>query len=163
MTIYSIDEVFQFAIQIEKSGYSYYKKMTERFKDLPEIAKLFDFLAEEEVAHDDTFSALLSKLKTYDYAENYLEEYITYIRAFAENSIFSDDKLAAEMEEVDNPDSAITFAMRREQESINFYHELKNLVPPEEHERLDIIIGEEKKHYMMLYSMKADLAKTQTV
>jgi len=44
--------------------------------------------------------------------------------------------------------------MQRELDSILYYHEVKNLVPAAQHEAIEKIIEEERKHYTTLLEMK---------
>jgi rubrerythrin len=44
--------------------------------------------------------------------------------------------------------------MQRELDSILYYHEIKNLVPQAQHDTIEKIIIEERKHYAALDDMK---------
>ena len=50
------------------------------------------------------------------------------------------------------------FAIRRELDSILYYHEIKKLVPAAQHGTIEQIIDEERKHYSILSAMKKKIA-----
>ena len=153
MKKFSADEVFQFALRIEENGELFYKKFAEKFKDNEKVKKLFLYLADQETDHKDVFSSLLKSFKTYDPPESYPDEYFEYLRAIADNSIFPAN-IISELDKINDIPSALVFAMRRELDSVNYYNELKDMVPEEERDKIIQIIKEEKKHFMDLYNMK---------
>ena len=53
--------------------------------------------------------------------------------------------------------SAIDFAIRRELDSILYYHEIKEFIAKDQHESIDKIINEEREHFKMLSEMKKRL------
>jgi rubrerythrin len=58
MQTFSLNEVIEMAVQIERSGYTYYNSALER-KDLtPESRKLLEKLRDQEINHEKTFLAL---------------------------------------------------------------------------------------------------------
>ena len=59
---------------------------------------------------------------------------------------------------VKNTIAALDFAIQRELDSILYYHEIKKLVPPAQHEILENIIEEERKHFLSLTEMKKSMA-----
>ena len=55
MAIYSVNEVIEMAVQIERSGYAFYNEAVKR-KDLDEKAKDFlIYLRDEELRHEKPF------------------------------------------------------------------------------------------------------------
>ncbi len=67
-----------------------------------------------------------------------------------ENVVFSQEKASELLGATRDAEAALRFAMQREQDAILFYLELKNLVPPEEHEVLERILSEERGHFRKL-------------
>jgi rubrerythrin len=59
-----------------------------------------------------------------------------------------------QLAKVKDTSAAVDFAIQRELDSILYYHEIKNLVPTTQHETIEKIIVEERKHYAALVDMK---------
>ena len=60
MAVYSVNEVIEMAVQIEKNGYAFYHEASKR-KDLDAKAREFiEFLRDQELTHENTFLALRS-------------------------------------------------------------------------------------------------------
>jgi len=153
MTRYNIDEIFQFAIKIEANGKAFYRKLSEKFKDNRDIRDLFLELSDQEGDHIVFFKNLAKTAKA-NPVENISDEYFAYLRAFADQSIFYDNLIETAFNEIKDVYEALDFSMKRELESVNYYTELKKLVPAEEKLALDKIIDEEKSHHMWLASRR---------
>ena len=54
---FSICEIIEMGIQIEKNGYDFYATLS-KFVTEEKAAKVFKYLAEEELKHVDTFKGL---------------------------------------------------------------------------------------------------------
>ena len=158
MSSYSADEIFQFAIQIEENGERFYKEMAEKFSDKSRVREVFLDLAGQEVEHRRSFEAMLSRIKSYADTNAYPDEYFAYIRAFAENALFSADDLKKEAKRISDPVSALEFSMNRELDAVNYYTELKGMVQDKDQEIIDDIILEEKRHYMYLNKVKEEIS-----
>ena len=78
-----------------------------------------------------------------------------YLRNYVDNNIiFTKEVMDKQLSAVTDTPSALDFAMQRELDSILYYHEIKNLVPQAQHETIEKIIEEERKHYAMLLDAK---------
>jgi len=53
----------------------------------------------------------------------------------------------------------VNFAIDRESDSILFYSEIKNLVPEKQQGKVDEIIYEERRHFVMLSDFKKEVSK----
>lgn len=157
MGTYNVDEIFQFAVRIEEKGEEFYRIMAERFQAEKEVAALFSRLADQEIDHRIFFQKILNSFASYP-PESFNEEYFLYVRAFADNAIFSEGKLALEREQIGEVADALKFAMNRELDSVNYYYGLRELVDGEDQQKIDRIIEEEKKHFLQLHQMKKELA-----
>ncbi|MBP7341985.1 MAG: hypothetical protein KA957_06710, partial [Syntrophaceae bacterium] len=127
----------------------------EKIAKTEDAKKLFAQLALAEAAHKRTFEKLLSQIETYTPPERYAGEYADYLRNYVDNNlIFTKDVMDKQLSQVTDTVGAFDFAMQRELDSILYYHEVKNLVPAAQHEAIEKIIEEERKHYQMLNQMK---------
>ena len=154
--LFDASEVFQLAIRIEENGEKFYRKMSDKFDD-PSLKKLLNFLADEEVGHKRIYEEILSTIEAYQPRESYPGEYFTYLRAYADNIIFSQKEFEKKIEEIDDPSSAIDFAIDAEVSSILYYQEIKNIVPENKHDQIEHIVDEERKHFVQLSEIKAKM------
>ena len=153
MALFEPSEVFQFAIRIEENGENFYRQMAQKFED-EKVKELFSFLADEETKHKKIYAGMVSKMEKYEPFESYANEYFAYLRAYADNIIFTEEKLKEKMSEIEDVNSAIDFAMGTELDSILYYQEVKNLVPENQRNVIDKIIEEERRHYVKLSDIK---------
>lgn len=152
MSGFAVSEVFQVAVRIEENGERFYRTLGARLGS--DTKKLFDFLAKEEVVHKETFARMLTKLEKYEPAASFPEEYFAYLRAYAENRIFTRDRLDQAMAGITNALAAIDYALGMEVDSIVYYQDIKQMVAPNQHAIIDKIIEEERKHFLKLTEMK---------
>lgn len=145
-------EVFKYAMKIEENGYNFYTYMAQNMQD-PEVKNLFQFLAEEEVKHKQTFEGMLSKLGEQKPVETIPTEYFDYLRAYTNTSIFQQDLSDEDMAKLADLSSTLKYSMERESDSILYYHEIKAFLPISEHDIIDRIIQEERKHYLKLFQL----------
>ena len=145
------------AIQMEKDGYSFYKKASAQTSS--QMGKdIFESLAKDEQLHLEVFQKLF---------ENRIEKtewksLVNSSKKYADIDIFPKD-----LSQIDgaNPDTneldAIQIAMNSEKEAIDYYGEIKEKTN-EEHVRqiINEIIEQEKSHYSILQEEFDHLSKT---
>ena len=158
MNIFDVTEIYQFAVQIEENGEKFYRAMVEKFDD-PKVKELFGFLAEEEVRHEKVFKEMLAKIEDYSPQESYPGEYFDYLHAYADNLVFTLDKIDEGISSVNTVNEALQYAIGKELDTILYYHEMRNVVPKHQQEMVDEIIDEERKHVVQLTEMKRQLGK----
>ena len=149
--------MFQFAIRIEEGGEKFYREMASRLEDA-DVKSLFTTLADEEVKHKKTYQAMVSKIEEYEPFESYPGEYFSYLRAYADNIIFTPERMKEEIAKIKDAASALKFAIDRELDSILYYQEVKNLVPQNQRGLIDGIIEEERRHFVKLTKCRSDVA-----
>ncbi len=153
MINFKASEIFQFAIRIEENGERFYRNMAQKIENT-NMEKVFTFLANEEVKHKKTFENMVSKIEKYEPSESYPGEYFAYLRAYADNIIFSQRKLEEEMSKINDVISAVDFAIQRELDSILYFLEMKNFIPESQRNLIDGIIEEERRHFVKLSELK---------
>ena len=90
--------------------------------------------------------------------ETYAGEYTAYLEALVDSAVFADDVVTSEMvTRVDSDIEALELAIGLEKDSILFYYQMKDLVPPRVEATLDRIISEEKSHLRDLAGIKKQL------
>ena len=154
MQVFTANDIVGVAVRIEENGITFYG-FAEKMAQAADVKKLFAGLAAAEAAHKRIFEKLLSQIETYTPPERYAGEYAEYLRNYVDNNIiFTKEVMDKQLSAVTDTPSALDFAMQRELDSILYYHEIKNLVPQAQHETIEKIIEEERKHYAMLPDAK---------
>ncbi|MBS3742238.1 MAG: ferritin family protein [Candidatus Cloacimonetes bacterium] len=156
MNLLNASDIYNFAVEIEKNGEKFYRKMEEKFEQ-KEVKNLFNFLAKEEVKHEKVFTDMLSNIDEYQIKESYVDEYKSYLNAYADNLLFSLKNFDKAMEKVEDLDSAFQFAIKKELDTIMYYQELKNIVQENKTDLIEDIINEERKHVVLLTQKKEKL------
>jgi rubrerythrin len=154
---FKASEVLEIAEKIEEHGEAFYRHAATICDD-QEIKGLFDFLAGEELKHQKIFKEMLSKIEHYNPPESYPGEYFQYLRAYSDNQVFSEEEFKKRMDEIDNVEDAMEFAIQKELESILYYLEMRNFVPEgAQRAEIDKIVEEERSHYLKLTEIKKNL------
>lgn len=141
--------------RLKKNGQFFYWEIAKKFKNDKNIKDTFEFLADEEIEHQKTFEAMLNKLEDYQPPESYPGEYFAYLRAYANEHIFTsktqrEEQLWAVKTKIDALDLGIT----AEKDSILYYTEMKDFIPTYSQKDLEKITEEERNHFMKLMKLK---------
>ena len=159
MTVFSVMEVIEQAIQTEKLGADFYTKMAEKFKDNEEFKTLFELLAGKEKEHENIFHSIMEKMGTsYQMPDNWGEA-SKYLRAIVESEFFLGDNkaLPSSIDNLKNASDVLNYAMTFEKVTLLYYFGLKDIVTKKE--AIDDIIKEEKGHIVWLSEYKRELYK----
>ncbi|UCG77916.1 MAG: hypothetical protein JSV21_10140 [Nitrospirota bacterium] len=144
---FSILEAVEMAVQTEKLGYDFYSSMAEKYEKEKELVELFSTLAKKEKVHEQRFSELKEII-----GEEEPEEWGTvaeYMRAMVESAFFlGKDKAMMHIQNIQDVQAAVSFAIAFEKETLLFFHGIKDVV--KEKDIIDEIINEEKSHIMWL-------------
>ncbi len=157
MDVFDASEVLQFAVRIEENGEKFYRHVAAKAAG-QNVKSLFTYLADAEVVHKRVFGDMMSKIKTYEPVESYPGEYFAYLRAFVDGVLFNEDELGKHMGDVVDMASAIDFGIRKELQSIQYYEEMKKFVPNSQHNLLERVINEERKHFVDLTVLREAVA-----
>ena len=153
------EEVFALAMEIEKSGHAFYKTVAEKF-DSPELAELFQFLADQEIAHYRFFEKLSSGVQQLTVDAEEWEETSAYIKATTDNRFFVGEDRAIQLAKTaTSPSHAIDLAIGFEKDTLLYFYELLNVTPPESRGAAQKIVEEEKRHVKMLTERKQSLKR----
>lgn len=154
MQVFAASDIVEVAIRIEENGINFYK-FAEQIARQEDAKNLFAHLAEAEAGHKRTFEKFFAAMEKYNPPEQYAGEYSSYLRNYVDNNlIFTKEVMDKQLAGVKDTVGAFEFAMQRELDSVLYYHEIKNLVPAAQHEAIEQIIEEERKHYTALLNMK---------
>jgi rubrerythrin len=154
MSVFSASDIMEVAIRIEENGVNFYK-FAEQIAQKEDEKKLFAQLAQAEVAHKKTFEKIFAGMEKSSAPESYEGEFGEYLRSYVDNNlIFTKEVMDKQLAKVTNTSEALDFAIQRELDSILYYHEIKKMVPAAQHDALEKIIEEERKHFQSLTNMK---------
>ena len=156
--LFSGSELINIAIGIEKKGIAFYDIMTRSTKN--DIAReVFKYLGDMERDHIRTFQGMLAEADKYQFPETPGGEYTAYLQALVDSAVFTDDLLTSETATKSSNDiEAMELAIGAEKDSILFYYEMKDLMPPRAQPTVTKIIAEEKSHLRQLSELKKKLA-----
>ncbi|MGV8058721.1 MAG: ferritin family protein [Smithellaceae bacterium] len=154
MSVFEASDIVEIAIRIEENGANFYK-FAEQIVKQEDAKKLFTHLATAEIVHKKIFEGIFAKMEKYTPPESYEGEYRSYLRDYVDNNIiFTKETMDKELANVKDTLSALDFAIKRELDSILYYHEIKRFVPAAQHATLDEVINEERKHFSQLSEIK---------
>ncbi len=146
------DEAFKVAINLERGGLRFYTEVYRTTKD-EKTRTVFLRLAEDEKAHLELFKKLdeespsgpVGRPKEID------DEVVAYLNSLVDTGVFKRAKERLEaMKDLKDID-ALETGVQAEKDSILFYQEAyKNSVTPSGKKVFKRLIGEEKKHLIIL-------------
>jgi rubrerythrin len=154
MAIFRATDIFEMAIELEKSGGIFYSTVAGK-ADSPEIRELFEDLAEQEQFHLAAFEKMSGTVwdKAAVTGEEW-DQYLMYLQATIQSAFFQgSDKALALAQQVTDEKEAVQMAMDFEKETMLFFYDLRDKVPDADKEVVERIIAEEKTHVKRLASM----------
>ena len=152
--VFEASDIVEIAIRIEENGSNFYK-YAEQIAKQEEAKNLFAHLATEEIMHKKVFETILAEIDKYNPPEMYEGEYNAYLRDYVDNNIiFTKEAMDKELSKIKDTMDALDFAIKRELDSILYYHEIKRFVPEAQYPVIEQIIGEERNHFSKLSGIK---------
>lgn len=161
MPAFSINEIIEMAVQIERNGYAFYQEATKR-KDLDDKSREFiAYLRDQELDHEKTFMALRDDADMQDLELSQDWEMVSaYLKTIVEGRIFNSKesairKAAGAADLAAVVENAIAF----EKDTLLYFHALSDSISnPKALKVLRRIINEEVSHVMRLNDFKKGLA-----
>ncbi len=142
--MFSLNEIFDIAIKIERNGETAYRKAIDK-ADKPELASLLGWIADEEMKHTQWLTELRDKYLLMP-SEGQVEEISSDLlnELLGDHSLSLDDVDFANIHEVNE---LIKVWIEFEEDTVLFYEMLQQFIEEEQTTGLiDQIIAEEKKH-----------------
>jgi rubrerythrin len=150
--MFSIREIIDIAIKIEKNGENFYREAMEKISK-PELKPALLFLADQEREHAQWFEKLKHKTKTAEGNRKVDEIGEAMLQNLVGDQTFSLDD--ADLSELDTVESLIELAIELEKDTILFYQMLQSFIQDSDVlEGLNEIIAEENRHIEMLREYK---------
>lgn len=152
--MFSAEEMINIAVRIEENGFRFYRQAAEAAPD-NEARLLFNFLADQETAHQEIFASLRAEADSASrLMENYPGEHRDYLTAYADGLIFGRELKKDQLPAMTDAGSSIAFAIKRELESILYYQEIRVFFQGPGQVLLDRIIAEERSHFTRLSALQ---------
>ena len=128
---FNADEVFEMAMDIERNGEAYYRKAAELASD-PEVRKVFEYLAEDENKHWETFRQMRESLSGETTTPTVIDSEglnESYLDALVKSRLFSGVEEAEKVaSKAGDPISALNAALTFEKDTILFFMSMKGMV-----------------------------------
>lgn len=152
-------EVLEMAVQIERQGVKFYE--TSLKTELPEkIKQVFQFLLDQEHQHIQTFQEMRQDLSDHELPESYAGETESYMQSFVKDEVFkSPNEVAEKATGITDAFEAIEYGLKIENRSIDFYQNIKGVVPKSEREAIDGVIFQEEGHKKRLESLRKEMSE----
>jgi rubrerythrin len=147
-------EVFDIAIKIEENGKHFYDRSREIIKE-PEVKKLFEELAQEEVKHKEKFQTLKSQIPTSAASGAVFDpdqELDLYIKMMADQHVFiSSESLEAQLGGIKDAKDALKLAVEFEKDSVIFFLTMQEATEGAKgKEFIGSLVKEEQQHLRRL-------------
>ncbi len=142
--MFTISEIIEIAVQIEKNGESTYRRARQETSD-PFLADLLGRLADEELEHQRWFTDLKSRVGTIPADKNLEAMGRELFQNILGEKAFSLDDL--DLARVPDLQAVLRIAAEFEQDTVVFYEMLEPFVEMAQgRDSLRLIIEEEKRH-----------------
>jgi len=152
---FSESSLLNIAIGIERRGIAFYDVMA-RTSESPEVSHVFVHLAAMEREHLELFQSMLSKSNS-----TVSGEAPEFLQALVDSSVFTDDLVESELAtRTGTVTGALELAIVAEKDSILFYYEMREIMPPGIRAPLSQIINEEKSHLAQLADLRKQLGSS---
>lgn len=156
---FNLNEIFDIAINIEKSGFTFYKKASEKN---PEYSDFFMYLAKEEVKHNSVFTGIKDDTVSTEYLDTVWDPdgiIPMYFDSLTGSTIFNkEDQIDLLFEGIHSITDVIDWAIKREHDTILFFIGLKSTLDSEEDKLVvEKIISEEINHVHILMNKKSEV------
>lgn len=154
MAIFRATDIFEMAMELEKSGEIFYSKVAKKAAS-PEARALFEDLAEQEKYHYAAFKKMSGTVwEQSATSEEEWDQYLLYLQATLQSAFFEgSDKVLSLAEQVTDEQEALQMALGFEKETLLFFFDLRDKVSDADKPVVERIIDEERGHMRRLAAM----------
>lgn len=157
----SCHEVFEMTLQIEQMGYDFYKTMAHNAKNA-RLGDGYNQLAAEEKKHLDSFEQLRDSIERIDTnrLDNW-DEVSLYFKALIDTKeLPTSPEKNSLVPELKDEIGAIHISISFEKDTILFLQEISRWINPEDKNKIEQLIEEEKSHILKLLQMKKQIVQS---
>jgi rubrerythrin len=157
--MFSILEIIDIAIQLEKNGEKVYRQATGQVRD-EELKQILAWFADEEIRHADFFSSLKKGVEE-DASEHFDEKMSReLIDRFVKEQMFSLKEVDFTL--IDDLDDLLNVFIEFEEDTLLFFEMLHPFVTnSNDSKKMDQIINEEKSHIKQLHELKENMLSAE--
>ena len=123
--MFSIREIIDIAIKIEKNGETYYREAVEKISN-PSLKPVLLFLADQEHEHMQWFEELKAKMRTKEGNRKVAEISESMLQSLVGDQTFSLED--ADLSQLDSVEKLIELAIELEKDTILFYQMLQSFI-----------------------------------
>ena len=146
MAIFDPREMLKIAIMDEDTGIAFYHSLASATRR-PDVQSECIAIGKQEAAHAQRFRRMLDDLGGYTPHEEYAGQYEAYLHALVEGRAFPSPTEAAQRARAARSDAeAIDLAIRLEKDTLVFFAEIKQTLPPVQLHLIEDIVAEERQH-----------------
>jgi len=147
-------EVFKIAVEIEENGKRFYEQSLTCIDD-PEVKKLFEELAREEVEHKKKFQSILAELPKEAAAPTVFDpdnQEAQYIKMMADQHVFAkSSSVDSKVCELRDMRDALRLAIDFEKDSVIFFLSMQDATDNKKGKDLiNLLVKEEQEHLRRL-------------
>lgn len=151
--MFTIADIRDIAVQIERNGEQTYRQASRLAAD-PELAELFDWMADEERRHAEWFAAIDSQQELSEEQRELEQMGRQLLQSMVEGQTFSLER--DELLQLSSFQELVEVSKGFEKDTMLFYDFLKGLIEdPQARRQLELIIAEEQSHYDRLDELAA--------
>lgn len=155
MALLTGDEIIEIAMRLEEKGEAFYNAAAQEATTV-ETQTLFEELAIQEQYHRRAFQQMGRDLVQLTLSDEQWEQFQSYTGVLLEQRIFDKPEAALGKATVAQDErEALQAAVGFEQDTLQFFRQLRGVVKGADQQTVDRIIGEEEHHVKRLSSMLA--------
>ena len=153
MGLFSLDEVFQMAMQAEESGRLLYEAVAKECSDA-RVAQLCRALAAQELGHYQKFKGMKEAQARQVESRRLSLEETEFTQALIQGRVIPLEAEARRIARENSLAKVLDMAIRAEQGSVAFYSQMLGSVDPPDAAAIGKIIEEEKRHERQLQEVR---------
>lgn len=151
--LFTAAEIIDLGVAKEIKRRDFYGYAADKFKK-KDMKDLFSRLRDWEEEHVKKFTAIRDTTQTYEVSESYEGELGSYMKYVVDDILYKQVSPQWFTENVKNELTAIQYGIGFEKDAILFFTELLKYMMPPHREKVEELIGEEKKHLIYLSELK---------
>jgi len=160
MSVFSVNEIIELAVQIEHNGYAFYNEAIKHTGLDIQSKDLLTILRDQELTHEKIFLALRDDedLKFLTLSQDW-EMVASYLKAIVDARIFNTEDAAIQLAtKAQNVMDILDYAIQFEKDTLLFFHTIKDTLSHlKAQDAVARIIHEEISHVLRLTGYKASL------
>ncbi|MDD2467015.1 MAG: ferritin family protein [Desulfobulbus sp.] len=152
--MFTLSDVLNIAVQIEKNGEDTYRRVASQVKDL-ELVQMFQWMADEEKRHGELFAAIIGDRQLSAEQAELEAMGRSLLQDIVRSQTFSLEE--EQLARITSLEDLLTQSIEFENDTIDFYEFLLGFLDdPEAVKQLGSIIGQERGHVKQLEEMQAN-------